>query len=64
MNSIFSGLMFRIEGAIAEVIALTANAGMLEFTYGSILDELRKRAGMIGKELFDIDEIRLKKCRS
>jgi len=56
--------MFRIEGAIAEVIALTANAGMLEFTYGSILDELRKKAGMIGKELFDIDEIRLKKCRS
>ncbi|MGB5177701.1 MAG: hypothetical protein WBP44_03120 [Gammaproteobacteria bacterium] len=47
MDSIFSGLATRIEGAIAEVTAQAADAGMPASTYGPILDGVGKRARMI-----------------
>jgi len=50
MDNIFSDLAARIDDAIAEAAAMVADAGMPESTSGPILDGVRKRAGMIGKE--------------
>jgi serine/threonine-protein kinase HipA len=47
MESIFSGLAGRMEGAISETAALAADAGMPESTSGPILAGVSKRAGMI-----------------
>jgi serine/threonine-protein kinase HipA len=48
MESIFSDLAARMEGAIAEAAALAADANMPESTSGPILAGVSKRAGMIG----------------
>jgi serine/threonine-protein kinase HipA len=48
MDSIFSDLVARTEGAIAETAALASDAGMPESTIGPILDGVKKRAAMIG----------------
>jgi len=47
LESIFSDLSARMEGAIAEVAALAADVGMPESTAGPILAGVIKRAGMI-----------------
>ena len=47
MESIFSGLVSRMEGAITEAAAMAADAGMPESTAGPILAGVSKRAGMI-----------------
>ena len=47
MESIFSGLAGRMDGAISEAAALAADAGMPESTSGPILAGVSKRAGMI-----------------
>ena len=47
LESIFSDLSARLEGAIAEVAALAADVGMPESTAGPILAGVIKRAGMI-----------------
>ena len=46
MESIFSDLLARMEGAIAEAAALAADARMPESTSGLILAGVSKRAGM------------------
>lgn len=48
LDSIFSDLAARTEGAIAEAATLAAEAGMPESTTGPILDGVKKRAGMVG----------------
>jgi len=48
MESIFSDLSARMEGAIAEADALATDVGMPESTAGPILAGVSKRAGMIG----------------
>jgi serine/threonine-protein kinase HipA len=50
MESIFSDLATRMEVAIAEAAAQAADAGVPASTSEPILDGVRKRAGMIGKE--------------
>ena len=47
MDSIFSELAARMEGAIAEAATRAADAGMPEVTSGPILDGVSKRAAMI-----------------
>ena len=47
MDNLFSDLSTRMEGAITEVAALAAEAGIPESTTGPILEGVRKRAGMI-----------------
>jgi serine/threonine-protein kinase HipA len=49
MESIFSDLATRMEGAIAEAAALAANAGIPESTAGPILAGMSKRATLIQK---------------
>jgi serine/threonine-protein kinase HipA len=46
-DNLFSDLSTRTEGAITEVAALAAEAGIPESTTGPILEGVRKRAGMI-----------------
>jgi len=50
MDSIFSDLAARMEGAIAEAAALVADAGMPESTAGPILAGVSKRATLMRKE--------------
>ena len=47
LESIFSDLAARMEGAITGTAALAADLGMPESTAGPILAAVRKRAGMI-----------------
>jgi serine/threonine-protein kinase HipA len=49
MDSIFSGLATRMEGAIAEVSALATDAGMPETTSSSILAGVSRRASLLQK---------------
>ena len=51
MESIFSELAAQTDDAIAEAASLATDAGMPESTTGPILDGVRKRAGMIGKNI-------------
>ena len=50
MDSIFSGLVSRMEGAITEAAAMAADAGMPESTAGPILAGVSKRATLMRKE--------------
>ncbi|MCP4767932.1 MAG: type II toxin-antitoxin system HipA family toxin [Gammaproteobacteria bacterium] len=49
MDGIFSKLAARVDDAIAGAAEQAADAGMPESTFASILDGVRKRAGMIEK---------------
>lgn len=50
MDNIFNDLVARLDDAIAQATAMAAANGVPESTSGPILDGVRKRAGMIGKE--------------
>jgi serine/threonine-protein kinase HipA len=48
IEGIFTDLVTRTENALSEAANLAADAGMPDSTYGSILDGVSKRVGMIG----------------